>query len=183
MADSRKIIIEIVGNGSTSSSYNKSSVLSDKDNGQESRYDISDFLHPIKTFESKVLSKFLLANYTINNSVNLIKRAATQTIDRYFSLSEDYLNESVYNNAMTALSNVGSVVSSVASGIQIGSVGGAPGMIIGAAIGLTSSLVSLDLQYKSRLSSYYTQLNATNIQTKFTAARMGLLDGGRNTEN
>jgi hypothetical protein len=39
------------------------------------------------------------------------------------------------------------------------------------------------MSYQSKLSGYYTALNATKLQTEWGARRAGLYDDGRGTDN
>ena len=58
-------------------------------------------------------------------------------------------------------------------------VGGPTGAVIGAAGWVGSEI----LQNQASLSSYYSSINATSMQTEFSRTRAGLVDNGRGTEN
>ena len=52
-----------------------------------------------------------------------------------------------------------------------------------AAIGAIGNGVNRAINYKITMANYNEQNNAANAQTNFSRVRMGLIDGGRGTEN
>lgn len=168
MAEARKIIIEIMDSDGKTKEGNKKN---DTDKALEK------MLHPIKTLEKSTLGK----NVLVNQAYQQIKASTSQTINltlnRYFNMKEDYLNETTFNNVKNTFSRITNLAASTIAGAMYG--GGIPGAVIGFVGGVISDTV----QYQSRLSGYYSQLNATNYQTGFNRIRAGLTDGGRGTEN
>ncbi len=171
MADTRKLVIEIVDTVVDSDSKSQK-----KNIEEEGGINLSKLLHPIKTMESKVLGK----NVIVNQAYDGIKNALIQTVElnlnRYFTIKEDYLGENTYNNAKSAINKVASGWSAVAGGALVGGP-------IGAIVGGTTWLVGQISSNQSTMSSYYQGLNSSTMETSFARTRAGLTNNSRGTEN
>lgn len=169
MAEDRRIIVEISG-GIT---------VAYVDKWQPEKEEIPGSQENIKEKNSssnKDTTARALARMAYDRAKGNITSAANLMINRYFSLSENYIAEVDYNNAMTITNKGVGLFMSVKAGA---SVGGVPGAIISAVAWGTNEFVS----YQNRMSGYYQALNATNYQTEFDRSRLGLTNGGKGTEN
>lgn len=184
MAEVRKITIEIVdgsGSGGGASSKGNSG-----DNEKSFKDDLKEILHPVKTFFSKRENgenEFLILNYVYNNARSVIASSVSTTLQREFSLSENYIAQQTYANASKAIGAVESFAGSVISGALVGAKFGPYGAIVGSVISGAVNIVSQYNTNQNRLSSYYQSLNASNYQSDFSQVRAGLIDGSRGTEN
>lgn len=167
MADTRKIVIEIQGGSSSSDGKSKEE--------RESSL-TSKLLHPIKSIEKATVGKNVLLNQAYQNTKSLVIQTASTSINRYFSLSEDYIMQNTVSNTMTTLNKVKGLGQSVLLGAQMGGP-------VGALSGLGAWGVSEFITNQANLSSYYEGINAANYQTQYARARAGLVDNGRGTEN
>lgn len=167
MADTRKIVIEIQGGSSSSDGKSKEE--------RESSL-TSKLLHPIKSIEKATVGKNVLLNQAYQNTKSLVIQTASTSINRYFSLSEDYIMQNTVSNTMTTLNKVKGLGQSVLLGAQIGGP-------VGTFFGLGAWGVSEFITNQANLSSYYEGINAANYQTQYTRTRAGLVDNGRGTEN
>lgn len=123
-----------------------------------------------------------------NQAINIATSAASYSLNRYFSVKEDYLSENVYNEISSKFSVVKSAYSGGKKGAQLGgSIGGGWGALIGAVVGTVwggaTNALQKHIDYQKKMSGYYQQLNATNAQTEFQAKRLGLSNEGQNTIN
>lgn len=115
---------------------------------------------------------------------------ALSEVNRYFSLTGDYISQNKLNEIKTRIGRAQSTASALrrgaAKGAALGAVGGpmlaALGIAIGAASEARKSLVEARIERNVRKEQYDIQLNATNIQTNFMASRASLVNGGRGTE-
>jgi hypothetical protein len=103
--------------------------------------------------------------------------------NRYFNMTENYILENEVNNFTTVAGNTASVVNSAIIGAKMGAAAGPGGAVAGALIGVGFNLANKAITYQGTLSNYYSSLNATNMQTEWSARRAGLWDEGRGTEN
>lgn len=118
----------------------------------------------------------VIGTYLFNQALNSVKQDANLALTRYFNLSENYLAQTDYQNVMTSISKVSSFASTVGVGLSLGGP-------VGAAIGIGAWGVNEFISYQSRMSGYYSNLNATNFGTAWGQERAGLYDGGKGTEN
>lgn len=129
-----------------------------------------------KINEIKQTSKSVL----LHKTYDLAKKTIIQTIDanlnQYFNLSEDYLAETTYSNVKKTLSKIGGLGLAISGGFAFGGP-------IGAGISLIGYGISESINFQSRLSSFYQDLNATNYQSNFNQVRSGLINGSKGTEN
>lgn len=114
---------------------------------------------------------------------DLVVNSVEVSMNRYFSMSENYIAETDLKNTMTVINKGRSLVSTVATsamaGVALGPYGAAAGAIIGASLWVGNEIIN----YQQRMSNYYQNLNATNYQTEFDRTRMGLTNEGKGTEN
>lgn len=132
--------------------------------------------------------KKVLYQQAKSQAINIVSSAASYSLNRYFSVKEDYLAENVYNEVSSKVSIAKSVYSGGKQGAQFGGqIGGGIGAIIGAVVGgiyggATSS-IQKHIEYQKRRAAYSQQLNATNAQNDFQSKRIGLSNEGQNTLN
>lgn len=184
MASRKEIAITIKGNVSPKGnekeiSFSKSpinkAVSNDKtaSEAQNNDYSISG--------GSAVVSA--LTVYAMNTVKNNIISAASVAWNRYVDMKEDYLAQNNMNEVKAHLGMAKSYGTSIAAGATIGAIGGPVGIAVGAAVGAASNFISRGVRYGITMANYNEQNNAMNAQTNFSRVRMGLIDGGRGTEN
>lgn len=171
MADTRKITIEII--------------TSDANTGQTNAISTQD---TSEVQSAKSEGKTLLKSVILNQSYQTAKKLVIQTVDaglnRYLTLSEDYLAQNTINNVKTIINKVSSAGSTIMGGITSGAtVGGPVGAIVGGVISAVGWGASEYISYQSRMSGYYANLNASNIETSYAQKRAGYTNGSRGTEN
>lgn len=172
MAEDRRIIVEVTGTmnvkysmeSSPSSSEIPGSIENVKQkNSSESGAKSSGSAKALALMAAEQATK--IVGSMIQNSVN-----------KYFSLSENYLAENDYTRYKTLASKGQSLFQSVATGVATG---GPIGGVVAAVLWGGNEFVS----YQNRMSGYYQALNATNYQTQFDRSRLGLTNEGKGTEN
>lgn len=169
MAGDRRIIVEVSG-GITVTHVNE---------GQPEKEEVPGSQENIKEKNSssnKDITARAIARMAYDKAKGNVTTAANSMINRYFSLSENYMAENDYNNIMTTINKGTGLFMSAKIG---GSLGGVPGTIIGVAAWGANEFIS----YQNRMSGYYQSLNATNYQTEFDRSRLGLTNEGKGTEN
>ena len=164
-SDARKITIEILdGSGG-----------SDKDKEKETKKSTKKIKQEIiKADTFKKVAK------DVNNSVLSL---AEGTVNRFFTLNEDYMAQDLYNNVKNSINKAKSLKGTAISiGKVAKTIGGVAGATAGVALG-AATIVTEMVNYRQRMGSYYQALNATNYQTGFSATRAGLVNDSRGTEN
>lgn len=167
MSDAKKIIIEIV------SSSNEE--INEGNNGESPLLKLLPKEEQKKQKKKKSAEEMFL-NYAGQKAMSTLGSSISLSINRYFSLQEDYLAENLYNNIKTTLSKGTSLYGNIAAGAAVGGA-------VGAAVGAVTWVIGEGINQMQRYSGYYAQLNATNAQTEFSQKRAGLYDNGRGTEN
>ena len=160
--DTRKITIEILGDGSSGEN-----TTSKKENKKQTKK-IKEEIIKADAYKKAIKT---IANSTVN--------VAEFSLNRYFTLSEDYMSQNIYNNVKHSIQKSVQLFST-AKNVAIMA---ATGNYVGAAVTAGAAIINEGMQYYQRMSGYYQALNATNYQTGFSATRAGLVDGGRGTEN
>ena len=167
MAEDRRIIVEITSNID----------LDITNHNQPEKDEVPGSRQSIKVKHVRVdETARSLASYAKDKSKGLLNQVISAVPNRYFSLSENYMAETDYNNAMIIADKVRSFMTAVKTGASIG---GGYGAVAAAAAWGTSEFIS----YQNRMSGYYQSLNATNYQTQFDKSRLGLTNEGKGTEN
>lgn len=178
MADSRKITIEIL---STDDDGKEKKTKSPEDNVKKT---INKIFHPLKNTEDQILAKHLIASYALQNAKKIIIQTTDATLNRYFTLTENYISQNNYQNIKNSYGKVVSIASSIAGGALTGAkVGGGTGAIFGGIAGAVFWGAGEYVQNTANLSGYYQDLNAANFNYQFNRMRKGLTDEGRGTEN
>ena len=126
---------------------------------------------------------FAITLYALNEVKNSIVKTASQGWNRHIDMKEDYLASNNMNEIKAKLGAVKSYASAAITGAKIGSIGGPIGAAVGAAVGTVANLGNRVINYALAQTRYNEQNNAMNAQTNFSRVRMGLMDGGRGTEN
>jgi len=119
----------------------------------------------------------------LEKAVNITIDAIDYSVTKNLNLTENYIGQQEVANLESQMGKITNFATSIVSGMSMGSAGGPIGMAIGAGIGAITWGVGQAVNYNKELSKYYQQLNLTNAQTQWSAARRGLLDGARGTEN
>lgn len=121
---------------------------------------------------------------TSKYAMSLASRIANDYIDSWWMLEEDYVGQTNVSNAKAVIGIVSNVGKSTINGALTGAkIGGAPGAIIGAAIGLTTSGFDTALKARATVVNEYRSLEETAYSQYFSGVRYGLINGGRGTEN
>lgn len=173
MADTREIVIKLVVN-ETAKSENKGK---SNDNVTETgEINLSQLLHPIRTAENALKKSFPKSAVAYNYAKNAIKSTVSYALNRNFSLKEDYMSEVGLNNALSVIDRISSFSTALTLGASIG---GPIGAGISAVGWVSNEVISAFQKYDRQQIS----LNEMNYQSTFSRTRMGLIDGGRGTEN
>jgi hypothetical protein len=188
MASRQEIAITIKGNLSASSgggkeeiSYSRGSApaISSDDNATK---EMSKYSNAGSQKNSSV-TKSVIAVYMANQIKNRIVQTASTMWNRYVDMKEDYIAQNNMNQIKAHVGAVSSYATAAISGAKIGGVLGPAGAAIGAAVGTIGNAVNRAVSYKTTIANYNEQNNAMNAQTNFSRVRMGLIDGGRGTDN
>ena len=132
----------------------------------------------------KDVTKKFAVQQTLETTLSIVESAADFAINRYTTLQEDYLTAQAYSNVKDTINRAKQFGGSVLSGASTGMATAGPvGAVIGAVASVANFGVTQYMEYQKRMSSFYQQLNATNFQTSFSSARLGLVNNGRGTEN
>ncbi len=170
MADTRKITIEII---QKSSENTDTPSMPTETKAQETTKS-----------EGNVLLKSFILNQSYNTAKQIVISTVESSVNRYLTLTEDYMAQNTYNKVKTDISKLASAGSAIIGGATSGAiVGGLPGAVAGAVIGTIGFASSEYISMQSRMSSYYRSLNASNIQADYSQRRLGLTDNSRGTEN
>lgn len=180
MADARKITIEIIGK--TSDTGNNQAEKTTDPNGQLKK-DLTALMHPIKTLESQTLGKSVLINQAYQQAKKAVVSAVDMSLNRYYSMKEDYLSQTNYSNIMTSINKVSSAGTAIIGGAIAGAELGPYGAVAGALIGSVGWGITEAISYQQRMSNAYQSLNTNNYSTNFGQVRAGLVNGGKGTEN
>ena len=177
MAEVRKIVIEI-GEMQNNQPSSSSTSQGGGPYSYNTKKNLTSSIKPELYYKNKEAEQQIISLKTmaIQNTLQAIKQSVNLSTRRYFSLSEDYIGENNFNNVSTAISKVTGLASQIMVGAQIGGP-------IGALAGVVTWGVTESINYKARMSSYYSSLNATNYNTSYERTRAGLVDNGRGTEN
>lgn len=180
MADERKIVIELKST--------TDAVESKKDTGTNLE---SDGSYNLSTAMNKALSSVNtntagwmgIATYAFKSAANAVMQVATYDISKFFNLRDDYIAEMRFNNVKTAVEKVKGLTGAISAGVGIGAAAGPAGMMAGAAIGMASWIVTELISSYQRAETQRIALDTAKYQSAFQLTRLGLIDGGRGTEN
>lgn len=180
MADTREMIIKLVVSGDGDSLEEKMGKTTDTKSGLKI---LNNILHPVKSAVKAVDSKLpgiaIFANYAFSYT----KSAVLYGLNRNFRLKEDYQSELTVQNTLNVFGKFTSLGAAMGGGAIAGSGGGAVGAVVGAVVagvgwGMNEIVSAVQRHDQQNLS-----LNETNTQSTFKRVRLGLIDGGRGTEN
>lgn len=173
MADSREIVIKLV----VDSSDSKDSKGKSNDNVKEDGgINLTQLLHPVRSFEKTLKERAPVAGVAFHYAFNAAKSGVMYALNRNFSLKEDYQSEVALNNTFAFIGKLSSAGSAIGAGAMIG---GPFGAAVAAVGWVGNEIVSAFQKYDQQQIS----LNEMNYQSTFQRTRMGLIDGGRGTEN
>lgn len=173
MADERIIRIKIGGNTSEESiSEQQSQEI--KDIGKEI---IKVINNPVGAVADAVTQgKNYLLSKTIETVGDTIIESLKYSATRKWELTENYIAETNYANAMTVIRKSKSVLSNtMMMGMQFGAVG--------VAFSLATNAINEASAYRQKTDAINRQLSEQTINTQYSAKRMGLIDNNRGTEN
>lgn len=110
--------------------------------------------------------------------------------NRYFTLKEDYVGQNKISEIQAYSGTVKSMLSSIGSdaiaGAMVGSYFGLAGVVVGGVLGGAFgggiSAIKAKTETAQKIEQVNMQMNATNMQTQFSATRAGLVNGSRGTE-
>lgn len=157
--------------------------------------------HPLKTANSELEKSITLggkglamAGWAGMIGKEVLSNAAyyaKMELNRYFTLKEDYMGQNTMSALQAYTDTTKSIMSSIGStalqyasiGIATGNVAGVVGgAILGAVVGGVTSVAKARTETAQNIEQTNMQMNATNMQTQFSASRAGLVNGGRGTE-
>lgn len=170
MAEVRKIVVELRDGEQTTTPKQEPSPKKEANNKNV-------------TNESMILAKSVLLNQAVNTAKRMVISGVTQSINRYLTLTEDYLAEETYHNAMNTISKATTLGGSLYIGAKVGSALGIGGAVVGMGIATVGFVGSNMLNYQAQMSAYHRQINASNINRAYGMKRAGLVDGGKGTDN
>lgn len=168
MAETRKITIEII---QTDGSTPKPTPVKPSDDSDKA------------SNEGKTLLKSVILNQGYKVAKQMIVSSVEASVNRYLTLTEDYMAQNTYNAVKTSISKITTGSSAIVGSAMAGSIVGPIGTAVGAVIGTIGFATSEFISYQSKMSSYYRALNASNIEMNYARKRAGLTDGSRGTEN
>ena len=170
MAETRTITIELVDKTGNGNIQQNSEVQS------ESGLDSNEYNRIDNQTQKSLSRKTLFLNYAAKRALSVLKQATISTANRYWSLTEDYLAQNSFNNAMSAINEAIGFGSTIALGFTTGGV-------VGGAIAAVGYGASKAINTVSEYSNIRQSINANNYNMQFQRTRMGLVDNGRGTEN
>jgi hypothetical protein len=179
MADTREIVIRLVAE---ESEENLSLSMGENQKSNQTT-NLSKILHPISTMKSNFNRQNPILGMAVNIAYQNIKNGVAYSLNRSFSLTEDYMSEMVVNNVINTIGQITSLWGSVSAGALAGIGGGPIGAVVGATVGALGWLANAGMQSYQRYDQQQISLNEVNVQTTFQRVRLGLVDGGRGTEN
>lgn len=173
MASSRSINISITlkekGAGSSTPDVPKPDTPNVVDDTQKK--------NTIKSWQTLVFSQ------AFDDVKNQIKDVGLYSLNRYFDLTEDYMNENTLKNTTTAIKKTISFGTAIYTGFKLGSTGGAWGSFVGASVIAATWIVSDSIgKMKKWQTARLNQSNA-NYESGYAQVRAGLIDGSRGTMN
>ena len=160
MASTKKITIELITGGAKEPEKTPEEIEEEKRAKEE---------------EELQKKKEKTKNYIKNTLKHTGHNIAQATVDRYFSLTEDYASQTALKNMQSAWSEVKSFSSKVGVASLLGPV----------AVGVTIATYAIDKIVATRgaYSEIRKTINAGNYNLQFQSTRMSLVDNGRGTEN
>lgn len=161
--ETRKVTIEIITSEESKKSKNDTKP---KAKDKEGKINRSEF--------DKLES--VLINQAYNQAKSLVKQSVNSTLSRYYNMKEDYMLENNVSAIRNVINKTSSFATTISGGAMVGGIAG--GIIAGA-----GWLISEGINVSNRWKDIYAEINATNYNKAFTKARLGLVDGGRGTEN
>ena len=172
--EARKITIEILNTTKVEADGEKKK----EKTASEEKFDgdLSKLLHPIKSAEKAMFGKHILLKQAYDQAKSVVGNAINSSLNRYYSLSENYMLETDIANIKTGISKAASFGTTVVSGAMVGGPWGA-------AIAAVGWVANEAISYNNSLSNYYSQINTNNYNTQFSRTRASLYDNGRGTEN
>lgn len=118
----------------------------------------------------------VLINQAFNQAKSVVTQAVNSSLNRYYNMKEDYMLENQINQARNVINKTKSLATTIAGGVSVG------GAVGGAIVGVGWA-VSESITLNNRWKDIYAEINATNYNQTFTKSRLGLVDGGKGTEN
>lgn len=170
MAEVRKITIEIVeGDGGGDDGENKTKKK--KKTKEE------------KEKEKRQKAWKQIGKNAFNAAKEILISGVENSLQRNYTLTENYMAQATYANAKKSISMVTSLGTTIAGAAKVGSLAGGAGIVASVGVAVVSWGVNQYISYQNRMSSYYQSLNASNYQSDFSQIRAGLVDGSKGTEN
>lgn len=174
MASDQRIIIELknVGGGNDGAETNRVA-----DNNSDLQKTLKTLLHPVKTLEQNTIGKNVIVNQAYMQAKQIVKEVGQYHIYKYFTLKEDYLSETAYNNALSGIGKVTSFGTTIAAGAIAGAALGPVGAIVGGAVGGIGWGITQYIDNKGKMLQQQVQINTNNAQSQFQQTRLGLTEG------
>lgn len=180
MADTREIVITI---------YNKTDEDNSHDVDAGKGQPVDPAKNPPKQKDSALdkitaFSRSAATILALSGAKQVIQNTIQVSLNRYYNMSENYIEQNDYRNIMTQLSKTVSLGTTVIGGITSGMmVGGPAGAAIGGLVAGGGWIANEAINAKATRSQYYSMINASNINTTYMRERAGLYMNGKGTEN
>lgn len=171
MAETRKITIEITQSGEKGQDH----VLDKLNNSGDTK--------ATGKASSESLVSTILVNQAFNQVKGIVKNVATYSINKHFTLKENYLMQQALDNTINTISRVGSFALTMVGGAKLGSAGGPWGAIIGGTIASVGWGINEGFNIYKKLDQSQMALNQTNAEIVFSRTRAGLTNESRGTIN
>ena len=189
MADTRKIVIEIVSKDGGGGTATKKETMTNKptpkaeDPNKMLAGNLQAVFHPMDTWQAEQTDKMQWGLSLARQGFSLAYNTALMEMNRSFTLKEDYISQNKLTMFTQTVDTAKSILGATASGAIAGArVGGVWGAVIGAVVGGGMSMFNAAKTAAQTKETYQMQLNATNKQTTFGERRASLVNGGKGTE-
>lgn len=186
MADERIIRIKIETKA-TGGAYQTSESTGEEDSnvGKQVNQFFKVLTDPVGALTS-LSTQFIgvLGSRILSETIDTLEDAVTYSFTRRWELKESYVNENNYATGMNVYKKSKSILANIGSWVGTGAMmAGGAGAVAGLAVGAVSSVTKEAMSYQKQSDSLTRQLNETELQTQYSARRLGLYDDNRGTEN
>ena len=180
-ADERRIVIELKNVGSVQDGKKDTGTSLESDGS----YNLSAAMSKGATTGASIANTAWISIMTTiaKQTLDNFKQVAVYDINKFFNLRDDYIGEMRLNHIKTAWQKGQSLMGAMSAGATMGAAGGTAGAVLGALMGGTFWAVSELISSYQRADTQRIALDNAKYQSAFQMTRLGLIDGGRGTEN
>lgn len=166
MADSRKVVIEIVGKSEDSSKPGA--------NMSEPVKTESGFSSFSNSSNVGVATAVFAVKESLQTVSSLVADMVVYEFNKSFALNDDYIGDRNKNFALKIMSQTSNTITTTLSMAAQGAmIGGPVGAVVGAAVGFIGSMASNAIQTSHAMDSQNIMLNKMDAQMSFTRQRAG----------